>query len=510
MPSSALRLTRLSLNRASIAHMRYQDTAQCARSRKRLSLLDPGTARLDAGRDEIEVSSPVSDNAATHRLSGITALTTLLDLAGSSVAAGAIARRRAVVGVLERLQADGRSITRLHELRRRHGSGPVELALPGRRFIVPLDPDDVGRILDGAPSPFHPASWEKRRALEKFQPHAVLITRGPLRGPRRALNEAALDTHAELHHLAVPFAAVVAQEVASLADDALRRGGFTSSDFTKAWWRMVRRLVFGDSARDDEAVTDDLWRLRKAGNWSFAAPLHERRRSRFFERLYRYAEDAAPNSLLGALTAIPAEGGVDPIGQLPHWLFAFDAASMATSRAAALLATHPDARSRCETGDPAQPQPRPYLRACLLESVRLWPTTPALLRETTEDTSWGEGAQRYTLDAGASLLICVPAFHRDSTILPFADTFTPDIWLDGRAQQYPQLVPFSAGPAQCPGQNLVLFVTSMVLAQLFSRMDLRLSCSPALLPDQPLPVTLNQFGLEFDASPITAPAHARG
>jgi hypothetical protein len=28
-----------------------------------------------------------------------------------------------------------------------------------------------------------------------------------------------------------------------LADDALRSGGFTSSDFTKAWWRMVGRLV---------------------------------------------------------------------------------------------------------------------------------------------------------------------------------------------------------------------------------------------------------------------------
>jgi hypothetical protein len=45
------------------------------------------------------------------------------------------------------------------------------------------------------------------------------------------------------NYITSPFAAVIAQEVSSLADDALRSGGFTSSDFTKAWWRMVGRLV---------------------------------------------------------------------------------------------------------------------------------------------------------------------------------------------------------------------------------------------------------------------------
>jgi cytochrome P450 len=130
---------------------------------------------------------------------------------------------------------------------------------------------------------------------------------------------------------------------------------------------------------------------------------------------------------------------------------------------------------------PDVPQLRPYLRACVQESIRLWPTTPALLRETTEETSWGDGTQRFII-ARASVLICVPAFHRDADALPFADVFTPDIWLDGRADAYPQLVPFSAGPAQCPGQNVVLFATSTFLAQIFSRLELHLQSAPTLTP----------------------------
>src|SRR4051812_12704591 len=304
-------------------------------------------------------------------------------------------RRRAVVGLLERIQADHRAVDRMHALRRRYGSGPVELVLPGRRLIVPLDPQDVGRVLDGSPTPFHPASWEKRRALEKFQPHAVLTTRGPMREPRRTLNEAALDTHAELHRLAAPFAAIISEEIETLVADALRGGTLDSAQFTKAWWRLVRRLVLGDRARDDDAVTDDLARLRRVANWSFAAPVHARLRARFLERLHNYAENAEPDSLMGALTAMSATAGLDPIGQVPHWLFAFDAAGMATVRALALLAAHPESRTRWETTDPDTPQKRPYLQASVLESVRLWPTTPAILRETVEDTTWRDGAQRF-------------------------------------------------------------------------------------------------------------------
>src|SRR4051812_18019785 len=433
----------------------------------------------------------------SNRLTGPRALATLTDLGFASIAAGVLARRRPVVRLLEGMQADARAVKRMQRLRREFGSGPVEVVLPGRRMVIILDPVDVATVLDGAPTPFHPANKEKRKALQWFQPHGVLVSEGPVRDRRRDFNESVLQADTPVHHLAPKFNQIIAEEAGVFVKDAIKRRQFDSGQFMTAWWRLVRRVVIGDQARDDGAVTDDLWRLRSAGNWSFLSLPHYRMRNRFIERLYRYAENADPDSLLGVVANTPANGDVDPIGQVPQWLFAFDAAGMATIRALAVLSTHPEnlARALTEATDAGAVALRPYLRSCILESVRLWPTTPTILRDTTADTEWKDG-HTFTIGAGAGLMIVVPAFHRDPDLLPFAHQFTPDIWLDGRAEQYPQLA-FSAGPAICPGRNVVLLVTSTLLANLLGVCDFSLTSTPRPSPESPLPMTFNQLTLEF-------------
>lgn len=390
----------------------------------------------------------------------------------------------------------------MQSLRREFGRGPVELAVPGRRMVVILDPEDVSRVLAQAPTPFHPANTEKRKALQWFQPHGVLISRGPIRQQRREYNDAVLDSGADIHRLADSFARTITEEARELVDAAAMRGRLDSARFMTAWWRLVRRLVLGDRARDDELITDALMRLRKAGNWSFLSLPHYRARAKFLEGLDRYVEDPEPGSLAGIVAQTPSSGAVDPVGQMPQWLFAFDAAGMASLRALALLATHPAERALAsdDAADPERVSLRPYLRACVLESVRLWPTTPTILRDTTEDTQWADGS---TVAKGAGLMIVTPAFHRDDDLLPFAHSFVPQIWLDGTAQSYPQLVPFSAGPAECPGRNLVLLVTSTLLAHMMSALDFELTSEPKPSPDRPLPMTLNQLALEFDVRRAT-------
>jgi len=436
----------------------------------------------------------------SNRVTGLHAAAALTDLGFSSIAAGVLARRRPVVRALEKLQADARAVTRMKRLRREFGRGPVELVIPGRRLVIVLDPEDVGQVLAGAPTPFHPASLEKRKALQWFQPHGVLISEGPIRQQRRALNDVALESGWELHSMAPSFTEKIADEAGRLVADATARGHLDSSQFMTAWWRLVRRLALGERARNDEVVTDELMRLRKAGNWSFLSLPHYRMRAKFLEHLYSYVEDPEPGTLASALTEIPASGAVDPVGQMPQWLFAFDAAGMALLRALALLAAHPSelARALEDSADPERPTLRPHLRSCVLESVRLWPTTPTILRDTTEDTDW----RGMTIAKGAGLMIVVPAFHRDDELLPFAHSFVPDIWLDGTAQQYPQLVPFSAGPAECPGRNLVLFATSTMLANLLSALSFEQTSSPKLSQDESLPMTLNQLTLDFAVRPV--------
>jgi cytochrome P450 len=369
-----------------------------------------------------------------------------------------------VVGALDRLDADRRAVRRLQRLRESHGPGPVRLAIPGRDLALVLAAEDVPRVLDGSPDPFAPDNREKRAALGHFQPHGVLISHGRERAERRAFNERVLEPGRPVHELGDAFGAKVAEEVAALPAEL----GWDA--FARGWWRLVRRVVLGDGARDDDELTDMLTRLRGDANWAFLKPRRSALRERFLERLRGHIERAEPGSLASLVATVPATPATDPVGQVPQWLFAFDAAGMATFRALALLDGRPER-------DPA------FLGAAVLESLRLWPTTPAILRDTTTETEWRGG----TLPAGAGLVIFAPFFHRD---FAGADGFHPELWLDGA--EPPAVVPFSAGPAECPGRSLVLQLSSALLGRLLDGRELRGSHV-----EPPLPATLSPFRLRY-------------
>jgi cytochrome P450 len=409
------------------------------------------------------------------------------------VAQGVIARRPRVVGLAARLGLDARGVRELQRMRERYGTGPVRLPIPGRPMALVLDPRDAQRVLDGTPVPFRADSREKRGALRHLQPHGVLISPPELRADRRRFNEVVLDTGRPVHHYAESIARVVREEAAPLAGaDALDWDGFIT-----AWWRIVRRVVLGDAARDDHALTDDLRHLRQAANWSGVAPQQEERRARFRAGLGRYVERAEPGSLAELVAKMPAEPGVDQLDQVPQWLFAFDPAGMVTIRALALLAAHPAEleRVRAEIADRdlGTPQDLPRLRAAVLDSVRLWPTTPLVLRDTSEPTTWEGG----TLPPGTGMVIPAWFLHRDDQRRADAHRFHPEQWLDGSASEDPALVPFSAGPAVCPGRELVLFTASTFLAVLLAQRTPSLPPPAPLAADRPLPGSLSPFTLRF-------------
>jgi len=409
-----------------------------------------------------------------------------------TLASGVIKRRPAVVAVAGKLQADRPAVGLLNRLRERHGGRPVRLRVPGRSVDLVLSPADVRDVLAETPTPFSPATLEKRAALGHFQPHGVLIS-DKARTSRRHFTETVLQPGKPLHELAVPFARVVAAEAAALSTVATLDGALTWDTFNRGWWRLVRRVVLGEGARDDDALTDALDKLRRNANWAYAHPRREKLRAWVDNRLSAHLARAEEGSLAAVIAASEPAPDVRPEDQVAHWLFAFDAAGMVAFRTLALLATHPAVveRARAEFTDVDLTQPRQleYLRACVLDSVRLWPTTPVVLRETVEDTSWGS--------AGTTALIFTPFFHRDPG-LPYADRFEPEIWLDGRAADNPALVPFSAGPAVCPGRDLVLFCTSMLLAHLLREHRFELASGAVLTPDRPLPATLDNFHLRLN------------
>jgi cytochrome P450 len=235
--------------------------------------------------------------------------------------------------------------------------------------------------------------------------------------------------------------------------------------------------------------------LRSDANWSGLKPARKGLRQRFLRRLAEHVERAEPGSLASLVASTPASARTFPVEQVPQWLFAFDAAGMASFRTLALLDAHPDVLARVheEISSAGDGPELPLLRACVLESLRLWPTTPAVLRDSTERTHWQSGE----LPEGTALVIFAPFFHRDGERLPYADSFDPGLWRDGNTSVHGRLIPFSDGPGQCPGRNLVLLTTSLLLAELLRDGRWR---SGALDAGRPLPGTLSPFRLRFEVA----------
>jgi cytochrome P450 len=404
----------------------------------------------------------------------------LLVAAAPLIAKGLIVRRPKVVHLLALSAAERRGVLLLARMRRKYGDGPLLLRIPFREQAVVFAPRHLRRVLAETPEPFAADSSEKQAALAHFQPEGVLISHGAARTERRRFNEAVLESACPVHSLAPSLTALVEAETGPLR----QRHSISWPEFKRAWYRMVREAVFGSTARDDEALTDTLEKLRANANWAFMKPRQRRLRDAFLATVRERLARAEAGSL-GALARACETAGSAPEDQVAHWLFAFDAAGMATFRTLAMLAIHPDVAARArESAD--------FRRACILETLRLWPTTPAVLRQTIVETAWEEGI----LPAGAGLLIHLPYFHRDSSRIPYADRFVPDIWLDGRAEAWP-FAPFSAGPASCPARNLVLFLASAWIQALMRDREVGSPAAPMLDPAK-LPATFDHFPLRLN------------
>jgi len=414
------------------------------------------------------------------------------------LARGIIVRRPRLVRLADRLQVDDRAVRALQRSRRRHGPGPLWLRVPGRSLALVLSAADAGRVLAG--DALTPATREKRAALQHFQPGGVLISDAEHRPDRRAWNEQVLQMDVPLHAQAAAVAGVAAQELGPLR----AAGGWGWETFAPAWWRVVRRVTLGDSARDDEALTDLLAQLRGRGNWAYLRRTDAAARTRLLARIDEYVARAEPGSLAATVAAAPGGADVPVADQVAHWLFAWDAAGIAVHRALALLAGHPAhaaaVAAEVAGADPERPD-LPLLRATVLESVRLWPTTLAVLRESTGPTDWA-GTE---LPAGTTFVVASSLAHRDDEALPDADRFAPQLWSDdaapgGTSASLWSMVPFSAGPARCPGRDLVLYTTGVALAALTAGRRVVQVAGRGAVEGQGLPRTLDHTALAYRLS----------
>ena len=459
---------------------------------------DPRSVAADAPMPG-SMSSSGAPNAKQNPLPRATALETVQivgDVQLPTVAKGPIIRRPKVVAGAERLGLEARAVKRMQRVAEKYGKGPLMLSVPGKNMALVLDPEHVHRVLEGAPEPFAPAETMKRHALKHFEPEAALVSHGYERQRRREVNEQALDHGHPIHQLAQQFMPAVREEAEQLLKAVDAAGGrLDYSTYFNAWFRLVNRVVLGDAYRDDDELIDLLETQRARGNWAFLRPVDQKARAEILRRIGRAMDKAEPGSIAALMAQMDLRPEDSPEQQVPQWLFAFDPAGMSSYRALALLAAHQDRLDsvRLQITEEAQESTPvlPLLRSTVLESLRLWATTPMILRETTREVEFEHGV----MPEGTSVLIFAPFFHRDERNLDFAHRFAPEVWDHPRTREEWPLVPFSAGPGICPGRHLVLLLTSNFIAEIVGSRNIGLT-SHILDPDN-LPALLNNFSLTF-------------
>lgn len=421
------------------------------------------------------------------------------DVALPTLSKGVLRRRPAVVGLLESTSTEARGVRRIQRLRNKYSSRAVLLSVLGRKQLILTDPAQVQRVLQETPAQFKSTSDEKSSALAHFEPGVSLIADGADRQVWRAFNAKLLDEGCPFHRLSTQFQKVVHQDIGDLLADLKREGATTLTwdAFFAAWNRMVRQILVGNGARQDEALTESLNKLRSAGNWAFFHPGRKRLRRDFHHHLQGHLVRADPGSLAGLVAQVPGHEQTPIADQFTHYMFAFDPGGMTTYRALALLAAHPDTlRTVREQMADGKGRAEPLLRATLLEGLRLWATTPVILRQARHDIDW-EGD---TLPGGAQVVIYAPFFHRDDETLDEAHSFAPGLWSDGQFKRETRFVPFSDGDGICPARDLVLMVGAMVLEEILSTHEVSLADPARLDPAQPMPPTLDNYTIELTLS----------
>lgn len=380
----------------------------------------------------------------------------------------------------------------------RYGPGPFYVRVAADEALLLHDPADIEWVLSQSPDPFASDPDAKKKGMSAFQPDALTLSRGDLWRTRRDFAEHVLATGKPLHPLAERFLAIADEAAAGLA----KRESFDFADLNGVFQQITREVVLGHAAAEDEAFSDLLGSLMAAGNSTPGKPAAGY--EKFLAQIQAYLDEPDAESLAGRFAEAPhagRDGVVHPAGQAIHWLFAMgDTLPANLHRTLALLATHPEQlhEVRVETDaadltNAADVAGLDYLGGCILDTMRLWPTTPLFGRVTTRDVQFPGGE---VLKANTQVLIDNAFNHRNRARITYADRFAPGEWAAGDAGESWLFNFFSHGPQGCPGAGLSLFLGQAFLARLLATrtplVDVELN------PGKPLPHALDVFGLRIN------------
>jgi cytochrome P450 len=395
-----------------------------------------------------------------------------------------------------KVHPDPLAVNFVRRLRQKYKSNYFYIYFLKTKSLVVLDLDGITRVLDHSPTPYAADPDLKRKGMSHFQPNALTISRGEEWKDRRQFNEAVLASRERLHPLADQFLRAIDQATERLTANA---GQYLVWDhFDHLFKRVTLEIIFGHEARDDVALAERLTAMMRESNRVFLLG-KSKEFDLFYKRIRHYLESAETGSLAAMCKRAPSTTQTKVENQIPHWMFAMmETLATNTMRALALIVSHSgvESRVRQEIQNNGAQTPEAVdrlnlLEGCVQEAMRLWPTTPMLMRHTLRDDVLGGN----TIPSGTQVVILNGFNHRDWETNPDAGTFRPEFWLDKRSDY--RFNHLSNGTQACVGKNLALFIAKAVIATLLVRGRYVLR-RPKLKIRKALPFQYDDFCTRFE------------
>jgi len=154
-----------------------------------------------------------------------------------------------------------------------------------------------------------------------------------------------------------------------------------------------------------------------------------------------------------------------------------ETSSIALSWLLLLLAEHPDWQLKCrqeiisvegnvdQMGWDDVSSKFPVLKACIFESLRLFPPAPYINRKTVAEDYIGG----YKIPPKTDILVMICDIHRDPDIWVNPDEFQPDRFLDENSVPFDAFMPFGDGVHKCIGYKFALVEVTIIAVKLLEK-----------------------------------------
>ena len=343
---------------------------------------------------------------------------------------------------------DGAGVDLYNLLKEKKGNFPLTKQFDEDIYLV-NNVHHIKQILDNSPTIFGVGKL-KMSYFKSFMEKNVGVSQGCPWKKRRHINEVALQTD-KLHSDSGLYNTYIKEHIQKWNNiDKIEY-----KDFGVLGKYIASKIIFGV-----DKVHEDVFNVFSEADTTNSLidthfQINETTRSNYLKVYNTYIDNPQPNTLIQLCLTV-SNDREEIIHQIPHFVFPI-AGLFITSipRLLIMLCNHRDKLGKVvKEINSNDVYNLPYLRKCIMETVRLINPLITTFRTLLRDYTFDE---KYSFKKGTQFLILNNPVLREKEFFEKPNQFIPERWTPEMEKSY-YAISFNQGPQRCPGKEMVIFL----------------------------------------------------